>query len=673
MNKLELTYNNNLNFFKEHIPSVYKEITENSQNPQITIDPNNGDIQLLSDENPIYSQGAVNFALKEVDKFLNKIKEFNYSPGKFSTQLRHLIKISAFKKTFKYYSENRKHTRPDTVTRLDLMIFGVGLGYHVEMLINKRKYKQIVIVENDMRKFKASLYTIHWDRILSSLPDNNLISFVLNDKPDNRESFYKKMERQCYSMFPSISVSTTIYNHQPFKDDYKDIKPIISEFTSHMQVMYERIGPDAHRLMNANENSRLNHNLIDLVNSKIEGDNFKIAIVGAGPSLDIYSDELKNNRDKFFIISVGSGLSSMLDMGLTPNLHLELEYKRLAGELLEYLNTRHPLDEIELICTIEANPRFVKLFKNVRMFVPESSELADIFPSNLVLRHGGVNCANGAIAIASNLTKNDIYLFGIDLAFTGGEHHSKTNISNITNTDDLPGNLYLLGTGHTDMIPVISTQGETIYAKPTQNSSRIAMEQLLKVIGNKVYNCSHGTKIEGSEYLDNKTLFLNFNKNAAINNIQFNEEKVSCSKVPIHKTTLARLKIAFKVTDDIYNGLSKNIESNELQIHKIFLSFSAIGQNYSRTMGLYRLIMSVNRTPLLQLYILLNYLPSSHLQETMKIWLKEYKEYKSFIENKLMHILNNENHYVSEEWTEAPPKKLKKTKKNSKKMNIVES
>jgi len=646
--KLAATYKANVSFFKQHIPTIYKMVLEGASTPEITIDSKTGELHVLQNNKTIYPEGAIDFSMKEVARFINNVKNYNYAPSKSFTKLQHLIINPAFEKSHQFYRSNRHLCSSETISRLDLIIFGVGLGYHVEMLINKKIFNHIVVVEEDIKNFKASLYSIRWDNLLTSLDDNIQISFVINN--NDPAKFISDLKKQYYTMFPSIVSSCVAYSHKPFEQNYKNIKIVMEEFRTNMKVMYEKIGPDAHRLMNANENSRLGHKIINFKESNITGDNIKIAIVGAGPSLDIYFHILNSHRDQFYIITVGSGLSSLLEMGINPNMHLELEYKHLAQELLVNVNSRHPLNDINLVCTYEVHPKIPELFKSVRMFVPETSELSDLFPKEYILRQGGVNCANAGLTLARKLSDAPIYLFGIDLAYTNNEHHSKFNISQRL---DLSENLSVLNENKSRFIKVKGTQGNLLSSKATQLASRLAIEQSLAgQTKNAIYNCSHGANLLGTQFLSTEDLASNLNQDKSNVEVLLFEKLVPCLEFNINKASIKRLKIAFKVTSNLCNGLENRIYSSKDQLLKIHMAYRQIGEHYFNTLGLYRLILAINRTPILQLYTLINFLPEEKLGQIMDIWLSEHKAYVQLIEHKLKAILTSESHYVTEEWTD---------------------
>ncbi len=649
--KLKGRYENNMQFFKTFIPDIYKQLIENKENPTITIDSKTGSLHRMNEGKSVYPEGPIEYAQKEVTNFLALTESISYAPRPGTINLAHMIKDEPFKKSSKLYERIHKENNSLKPCQLNIVIFGIGLGYHIEMLVNKKRFTHITIIENDIKVFKASLYSIKWDEILKFLGDKGSrtksITFLINDTTNDEIDFESQIKTQCYRMYPSISLSTIIYNHYADESTYKKLKDIVNQFSVHIKMVYERVGPEAHRLLNANENTRNNRKIINFEKSKLIGKKSKIAIIGAGPSLDIYADVLINNLDQFFIISAGSALSSILEMGITPDLHFELEYQKLATELLEHLNKSHDLSKIPLVCTYEAHPIYTRLFKSVNMFVPETSELSGEFDSEYILRKGGVTCTNGATAFASRLSNNDIYLFGVDFANTNNQHHSKTNISQSNN---LPGNLHRLNESLNAQLIVESTKGEKIATRVALNSARLAMIELMTMIDNKVFNCSHGAHIKGTtalmtEELD-KLLFESKSEKP-----QFHLITKLASDFPVHERTEKMLKLSFNESRNILKHLKKDINSREVYLHKIVWLYNQIIGAYQNRHGQFRNIMSLNRYPILLLFALINFSPEKNLKEVASTWAKEYASYLNYLEKKIFKYINADTYYVDEEWT----------------------
>ncbi len=650
-------YEANMAFFKKYIPYIHKQIIESIEPSSLSLDQNTLRLNKVVDGAVIYPEGAVESAQKEVSDFLTRMNRIEYRPTPKDINIGFLIKNQPFLRTINKYAIDISKSTKRLPSYADLAIFGCGLGYHIEMLCNKGIFHHITIIENDIRNFKESLYTVNWSSIMNSLGNGKKITLIINDENRGKLDYYNHIKVHLHNLFPSSAVSMLVYNHTKITDDYSDVKKLINEHSFYTKVIYERLGPDSQRLMNANENCRLNRKILDLNKSKINCKDTKIAIIGAGPSLDDYKETLKNNRDKFIIISAGSSLGSLLKNGITPDYHLELEFLNVATSLLEHVNNEHSLKDITLIHSLEGNPGYPSLFKDGYMFAQETTELINYIDTKHILKRGGLTCTNGAAAVACRLSKADIFFFGLDYAHTREQHHEVDNITNKRNLpkelSDLEEHGKILESAKLS-ISTTDVHGNKVGTTPSLNSARLLMESLISESENNFYNCSNGANIGGAEHLDinnlNKILF-NSKKIENHKNIKLSFTKLNYHH--INRSSIKLFEISFSVIDQIIPVIEKfknlnNVESC-IEIDKII---KGIEFETKDRPGQLRSIMSLNRLPLLLLYLLINYSSEENSNNIIKYWLIDYKSYYVFVKEKLMNILNGETHHIKEEWLE---------------------
>jgi len=655
LQRAEEKYQRNLQLFKERAPALYQQISKSAR-PRLSVDPESLEIcRLTADGRQIYGTTPVNHAVQEVEFFQTVMSGKIYAPKPSNLDLTFLIKEKAFYATAKKYAEfigsrpeKRSHLLP---ANLDLVVFGIGLGLHCEMLVNSRQFTNITIIENDVVNLIASMYVVDWNAMLAGLDDKSTITFHIHQGEGHDAQFEKSLREHFLRLYPSIGVSTLIYNHEPFAREYDKAKHIIEEYASHVKVSSEMIGPEAQRLFNANENVLRNFPAINFEKTQASHDRI-LAIVGAGPSLDNYAPIIKEQRDKFYLISAGSGLSSLVRMGIKPDLHFELEFQHLATSLLTHLNQEIDLKELDLICTYEAHPGFTGLFRKTYMFIPESSELQPTIGNTHTLRRGGITCTNGATAFASTVSNHDIYLIGLDFAHTGGAHHSKTNISN---DETLPDNLMRLKTvseSRSANIKLKDTSGGEVFTSVGLNSARITMETLLTAIPNKVYNCSKGAHIEGTEYVSEHSLQDTISK---LPDVPDSESTIAfeCDSIDIESVvqrTKDVLESSLNIAEEIYQTVStfeNNAKHNAIKVREIF---NSIGYKVGGDIGKYRNAMSVSKYPLYQLFVVCNFTSDDYQKELVNTWLTDYRNYLEFLKPLFFNMIENRNFVTDKDW-----------------------
>lgn len=656
--KLADRHNKNLSFFKNNLPTIFNKIVRSTAMPELEIDPSSLSIQRKINGKVCYQPNAIEYATQETNDFFKLLDHIDYRPNVGSSYLPHLIDKKAFKKSINSFLEDKTLSKKRENTNLDLVIFGSGLGYHVEILLNINRFRSITLIENDIKNFKSTLYTLNWEGILTSLPKNKKVTIILNtDKTSELETekFLYEIKTLTVNLFPSNTVSSIKYTHEPDRDEHQRAKETLETQTKHFNVLYEKIGPDGQRLLNANENLRLNNPLIKLSTSKINTDRH-IAIVGAGPSLDIYSDLIIKNREEFFIFSAGSSLSSLINLGIIPDLHLELEYKVLLSNLISHIASQHSLKQIKLISTVETHPQITKIFGECYHFVPETSEVCSMMPSDSILSGGGVNCVVAALAIANTISPKDkpIFLFGIDFANLNGQHHSKSNISL---SENLPENLKHLKIDNKKInrrynVKVKGNNGEILMTSQVLESSRIAMNDLLIRLRRTVYNCAYGAFLENTTHLSEEELLKklsNSHNKSSVNNIEIFINQYDYKT--INNECIKLLTKALSISNEIHSVLMKN---RKLDYEEIINLIYQINHeiNTIKSLQQRRLTYSINRLPIYLLYILANFSSEERRSKLIEIWCKDYKKYISIVNNSFLGKLKDKSHLLNEEWTD---------------------
>jgi hypothetical protein len=637
----------NLQFFQQHMPAIYQQLAQCDVQPALLIDPKTGRIGLPGNDSQvdIYQGDAPGYAINEVERFNQKVATTSYRDPTMPAFLPHLIQDHAFEATQQFFNRHQGHVMGAELTNLDLVVFGVGLGYHVEVLANQQRYRSITVVENDIAQFKASLYCIDWGSILTSLSNEYSVTLIVKSPGEQGKHIYSHDLRvQCVELFPSLTASTIRYTHTPVADRYEEEKRILADYSSFVSVVYEKVGPDSQRLFNALENSRRGIALLNMQDTQLAAGK-PIAIIGAGPSLDIYAEALKSHRDDFYLLTVGTGLSSLLNLGLRPDAHLELEYKQLATSWISYAHEQHDLSDIDLITTIEAHPGFVGFFRQAYAFVPETSPIKALYSDPYVLKNGGVNCANAALAVCSQTTNNDIYLFGIDYAFTEGHHHSAGNISQ---QDDLPNQLTALKTSTRRYSrKVLSTQGHIIGTKSTLDSARLVMEDLLSIVNNSVYNCSHGAAIAGTDYIAIDQLQPTASAAQKGATQMVSSQANYQESINLIRSTYQG---AFEISTAVGEALTRYQDKKD-QVFRIFRIMKEIKTTCKNAPPVHQATMAINRLPIISLYKCLNNLTEEEAQQANQLWSQDYHSYLSIIKQELFRHLDGNDHYVDAEWT----------------------
>ena len=159
-------------------------------------------------------------------------------------------------------------------------------------------------------------------------------------------------------------------------------------------------------------------------NGKIEKD---ILIISSGPSIKPFINYIKENKDKFFIISLSSAISLCIKYNLKPDLCMTSDGGYWAGEHLKKLR----LNDIPLAVTNEAFCPKAILQNNTILPLSYCDGI-----SKEITEASGLNCKeavrNGtvsgtALLFAARYGCKNIYMAGLDMAAQKGFQHFQPN------------------------------------------------------------------------------------------------------------------------------------------------------------------------------------------------------------------------------------------------------
>lgn len=211
-------------------------------------------------------------------------------------------------------------------------------------------------------------------------------------------------------------------------------------------------------------------------------------IVSAGPSLDKNLRFLKDNEDKFVIITGGRTLSTLRKEGIKADFTCVID----ASE--EMYNVFKPsLDmDVPLLFNEETSERIVseykgeKIFFNTREFLNADREILG-FNSEILFQGGSV--AHACTSFAKLLGCDPIVFIGQDLAYTDNKLHSENSVANNESNRVADTEIYVKG--------VIEEKVLTNY---DLNIFRERLEIMIKLNKETTYiNCTEGgAHIEGT-------------------------------------------------------------------------------------------------------------------------------------------------------------------------------
>lgn len=386
-----------------------------------------------------------------------------------------------------------------------LIVFGVALGKHIELLSQQHQIKNLFICEPNLDFFAASLWVTDWAGIFARA-DEAEGRIYLNLGGDGSHYFYDLMAQfyqvGAYSIADTYMLSTyfNIGMQKAIADLRDELKVVLAlgEYYDHARfgiAHTHRSLIDEHRfLQHVNADYRQNKAL-----------NLPVYIIGNGPSLDQCFDYLQEYRDQVVLISCGTALGSLYKKGICPDFHAEIEQNRSTFDWISQIDDPDYLKQIRLISVNGIHPETAALFKQTLLCFKDGEASTYVFHNGL--KKLGYNVASLAYAYptVTNMVMNyaiklgfkQFYLFGVDLGFIDiNQHHSQH--SSYYKADG--SQVYNYQKRHGGGVPSVGNFRPMVYTKPEFDVSRKLLEQAIAKAGRKieVYNCSDGVKIKGT-------------------------------------------------------------------------------------------------------------------------------------------------------------------------------
>lgn len=511
-------FQQNLNALKVFYPEVYKVVTEHQCRHW----------KLITDESSLPNlQHQTRLGLFYQNLLADSeqlIENFVHNPYKDDVILGQTIskKLSSHLHThyvqklqsYINHAFQEKNRLPEQVD--SLIIFGVALGKHIELLTERHRIKNLYICEPNLDFFVLSLYVTNWHQIFQQAEDNDC-RIYLNLGGDG-SNYFTDLMLQFYKV-GAYSIANTYMLSSYFNRDMQKaiaglraqlrIVLMMGEYFDHVRfgIAHTYFNVDNHRFLRKNWLQKdEKHDILQL----------PVFIVANGPSLDSCFEYLHKYQDKVIIISCGTALRALYRNGIKPDFHAEVEQNRATFDWISQVNDPEYLKDIRLISVNGMHPDTAGMFRETLLAFKQGESSTYIFQNGLAESGAEIASLAYSYPTVTNMVTNYllsagfrlIYLFGVDLGYVDiNYHHSK--FSAYYKPDGKDSHDYKNNYGHSNL-PVEGNFRPVVFTQPAFDVSRKLVEQaLLSFAGAiEVYNCSDGVKIAGAAALDPEYILL---------------------------------------------------------------------------------------------------------------------------------------------------------------------
>jgi hypothetical protein len=458
------------------------------------------------------------------------------------------------------YSETKKFKKYNK-----FMFIGTLLGRHIPSIAEKINSDVYFICEANLEIFRLALFVIDYTiltknngAIFSIMDDEEVFTakinnFLLNEPFVNHKIKYSttniNVNKYFELIFSSIvRLEPTIFNHYMVQDCV-------------LRNISNRVGKNKIIMMKT-----INEEFLSFKD-------LPVLYICAGPSLEDNIKWIKDNQDKFFIVSIGASYQKLYNHGITSDIIITLDSQKLLKDIQFDEKDLYKIDDAIIFASTMTDEFILNKFDKDKLFLYDV--LYTYFTNNKISQAFSVG--EMGLSILLSLNFKNIYMIGTDLALnqdTGQTHISshasgKTNF-NVTNIDSkLSMNKNTFGF-RGDLIKVKGNLLEEVITSRIFESSILCYEYNIKREKKEfqtIYNLSnHGALIKGTKPLDR-------------DNVKF--KKKITNKNNLRKKILLEL--------DKYSSLSlslKEIEKIKYEIEyiqKIILSVKNLKkENYSK-------------------------------------------------------------------------------------------
>ena len=384
--------------------------------------------------------------------------------------------------------------KPEINENSVIIVFGIADGRSVLELSRKRKECTIIIYEPCQEIFWKA---IEYDEVAELAENDNICITV---KGVNEEYFFHALQTVLNYSNYQLVVQSVLPNYlQLFKTEYQEMLEIYKSvielivFTRNTMILRGiEIQHNTYALTKDMMEQRSDVQLIDIIDKK-KMNGLPAILVAAGPSLDKNVTQLKDIKNKAFIMVVDTALNTVLENGIVPDMTMSIDSRK---PLVLFKNDK--FKDIPIALSMNSNKDVVKLNTSKHFYeIDEEGYLKKLLEVNgkdsIQLPTGG-SVATSALALLHEMGFKTIILVGQDLAYPGGVEHTAAAYGKGNDNVD---------TKKKDYIEVEDNYGNMVLTETNMNIYRKWIENYIGAYSDlKVINATEGgAKIAGTEFI----------------------------------------------------------------------------------------------------------------------------------------------------------------------------
>jgi len=499
----------NITFFKAKNPSLYRQLSSHKVSKYKAVVEGGRVVNIInSSGRPVYPYNIERYCEAQVREFFEtetaRYQDFetvNYELLPYKSKHHDLINVYS-----PYKFTDKRDFSPNAEDNLNtLVIFGLGNGRHIELLLARKAVRNLIIVDDGLDFLYVSLHCVDWENIYSEVESRGgQVCLVLRS---NQEAVTKALSAYLSGAKRSATVKFYKYFH------------IENNILRETNSLIERLFFIANFGLGFYDDERVGfaHTVDHLVNKRnflmdfgldvkfAIGDR-EVFVLGNGPSLDNIEDYLKENRESLFIVSCGTTLGSLYKKGIKPDLHLEQERPEVVSKIIKKTTDASYRNGIKLCALNTVHPKVFELFDSNRSYVlfkPNDFAADSIFTRVLgdlkydskTIMFSNPTVTNFGIALMGYLGITEFSIAGIDYGSkASGVAHSKDSIYSEKGAQNL----------FTKRVP--GSRVPWVWSSSLLHRSLEVTEEAISYFDLNIKNYSDGALIKGCKVADVPTV-----------------------------------------------------------------------------------------------------------------------------------------------------------------------
>ncbi|MDA8233888.1 MAG: DUF115 domain-containing protein [Clostridia bacterium] len=300
-----------------------------------------------------------------------------------------------------------------------IVVYGVGLGYHVREMLNRTGPEgRVILFQLGVDIFRKITGIVNLADILN---DSRVTTIITDDKG-------KLTEELALHITEIIDSRGQLIIHRPSLDLLPataiEIKQALEEWEI-TKATQQRFLPLLQENLKSNMSYCQGIPRIEELFGRFTS--IPIVLVAGGPSLD---DELENlryfaKRNKGLIIAVGTSLKPLIEKGITPHLAIITDPQPIVKEQIRGLKLHVPL-----IILPTVHPVVIESYAGLKILACQKGldSINELCSDDSILVETGGSVTTTMLDIALKMGGDPLVFIGVDLAYPGGKTHASNTM-----------------------------------------------------------------------------------------------------------------------------------------------------------------------------------------------------------------------------------------------------